>query len=75
MVSPETAASPTIEVLEAENTRLRARIETLEAHQARAPRRNAGTSERKHGGILGDETEGILEDLGDSARALAIYRG
>ena len=67
MVAPETAA-PTIEVLEAENTRLRARIDALEAHQARAPRRNAGTSERKHSGILGDETEGILKDLGDSSR-------
>jgi hypothetical protein len=68
MVSPETPVSPTIESLEAENTRLRARIDALEAEQASTSRGGAGTAEHRQRQILKDETEDMLNDLGDRSR-------
>ena len=68
MVSPETPVSPIIESLEAENTRLRARIDVLEAEQASASRGGAGTAEHRQRQILKDETEDMPNDLGDRSR-------
>jgi hypothetical protein len=70
MVATESSAPPTIEALQAENARLRARISALESeHTAGETQREAAgpAEEPKQPPILSDETRDLLKDLGSSS--------